>query len=218
MTDSNAIIITSIIETTELPLYYSKIRSVYSHQERFEQTLETIESIRKYMPSTDIILVECSRPSIYMDTLAEKVDQFINLEFSDAIKNGTHKGIGEAILLLHAISNLQKSYTAIYKITGRYVLLPLFTKSIWDTTSTITVCETDRYGMKNSLHTFFYKIPSTYIDEFKDILISYLHINSNIAVDIAIENFLALHLKNITRVKTIGILARWSCNKKVEIY
>lgn len=214
----DCIIITSIVETTELPLYYSKVRSLYSHQERFEQTLETIESIRKYMPSTDIILVECSRPSTYMEKLAEKVDQFINLEYNEVINNGTHKGNGEVYLLLHAISKLKKAYTNIYKISGRYVLLPLFTKSVWDRSDSITACTSDRYGMNNSIHTFFYKIPSKNMNEFIQILYGYLQANSTMSVDIAIENFFAINLTNITRLETIGIFARWSCENKVGIY
>ena len=49
----DCIIITSVVQTTNKPLSYSETRSIYSHQQRFEQTLETIESIRK---NTNIII------------------------------------------------------------------------------------------------------------------------------------------------------------------
>ena len=79
----DCIIITSVVQTTDKPLTWSKSRSIYSHQQRFEQTLETIESVRKNMPDIHILLIECSPPSEWMDILKSKVDQFINLEFNE---------------------------------------------------------------------------------------------------------------------------------------
>jgi len=212
MTD--CIIITSVIETTNKPLNYSKIRSVYSHQQRFEQTLETIESVRKYMPSTEIILVECSPQSEYMKALSEKVDYFYNLEFNQVVNNSPEKGKGEITLLLHAFSKLTKHYTNIYKITGRYVIQPSFDKSIWDGSDTITVCKSNRYGMENSMHTFFYKIPNNCISELKRCFDLFLHTTKNKCI----ENFLANNLKNITFFDKIGILVRWSCYNFTHIF
>jgi hypothetical protein len=211
---NDCIIITSVIETTTKPLNYSNTRSIYSHQERFEQTLETIESVRKYMPSTEIILVECSPPSEYMKTLSEKVDYFYNLEFNEVVNNSPEKGKGEIILLLHAFSNLKKSYTNIYKITGRYILQPSFDISIWNSTDTITVCKAGSYGMKDSMHTFFYKIPTNYISELKECFDLYLQKTNNEAI----ENFLAKSLRNITFVDKIGILVRWASYNFTVVY
>ena len=42
---SNLVLITSVINTPKKPLSYSKIRSVFTREERFEQTKKTIESI-----------------------------------------------------------------------------------------------------------------------------------------------------------------------------
>jgi hypothetical protein len=212
MTD--CIIITSVIETTTKPLNYSKTRSIYSHQERFEQTLETIESVRKYMPSTEIILVECSTPSDYMKVLSEKVDYFYNLEFNEVVNNSPEKGKGEITLLLYAFTKLTKKYNNIYKITGRYVLQPSFDISIWNSTDTITVCKSDSYGMENSMHTFFYKIPSNCISELNNCFELYLQRTNNEAI----ENFLAKNLRNITFVDKIGILVRWACYNFTVVY
>lgn len=151
----NCIIVTSVIQTTDKPLCYSGVRSIYSHRERFEQTLETIESIRKYMPETHILLIECSPPSDWMDQLATKVDQFINLEFNDIVNNHPEKGLGEKILVLHALDNLRESYQHIYKMTGRYVLLDHFDYSQWKNEDVMTFCNTKRYGMADGIHTFF---------------------------------------------------------------
>jgi NAD(P)-dependent dehydrogenase (short-subunit alcohol dehydrogenase family) len=114
----NCIIITSVVQTTNKPLNYSETRSIYSHQQRFEQTLETIESVRKYIANVHILLIECSPPSEWMEQLKSKVDQFINLEFNETVNNSLEKGLGEKTLLLHALSSLTEEYAYIYKITG----------------------------------------------------------------------------------------------------
>ena len=57
---ANIVLITSVINTPNRPLSYTKIRSVFSRNERFEQTKETVYSIQKYLPDSKIIMVECS--------------------------------------------------------------------------------------------------------------------------------------------------------------
>ena len=56
----NLVLITSIINTPKTPLSYSKIRSVYTRNERFEQTKKTIESIKEKIPNHKILIVECT--------------------------------------------------------------------------------------------------------------------------------------------------------------
>jgi glycosyltransferase involved in cell wall biosynthesis len=56
----NLFIITSVINTPNKPLSYISTRSVYSREERFNQTQITIISIRKYIPDCFIFLVECT--------------------------------------------------------------------------------------------------------------------------------------------------------------
>tara|TARA_B110000208_G_C11756952_1_gene425495 strand:+ start:1233 stop:1397 length:165 start_codon:yes stop_codon:yes gene_type:complete len=51
----NLILITSIINTPNKPLSYSKIRSVFTRKERFEQTKKTIQSIKEKIPEYKII-------------------------------------------------------------------------------------------------------------------------------------------------------------------
>ena len=42
----NIVLITSVINTPNKPLSYSKIRSLYSRQERFEQTKKTLTGLK----------------------------------------------------------------------------------------------------------------------------------------------------------------------------
>ena len=209
------VLITSIIHTTNSSLNYSNTRSIYSHQQRFEQTLETIESIRKYMPDVDIMVIESSPVSDYMSKISEKVDHFMNLEFNEIVNNGKEKGKGEAILLINALSFLKDKYDAVYKISGRYVLQPSFDREKWRNMEMITACKTNNYGIENGIHTFFYKIPDAIIPLFKYTLNEYITKTSNEAI----ENFIALKLQYFIHfADTIGILVRWACYNETIIY
>jgi hypothetical protein len=210
----DCIIVTSVVQTTDKPLSYSNTRSIYSHQQRFEQTLETINSIRKNMPGVHILLIECSPPSEWMDTLKAKVDQFINLEFNEIVNNSLHKGLGEKTMLLYALSNLTEEYANIYKITGRYVLVDnwYFNISNWTNTDELTFCKTHCYGIKDGIHTFFYRIPSSKLSLFKEVLNEYDGIG-------CIENFFTHKFENkITFIEIIGIEVRWACYDQIQYF
>ena len=49
---NNLVLITSVICTTNNPLSYINTRSIYSHEERFEQTKKTIQTIREKIPNS----------------------------------------------------------------------------------------------------------------------------------------------------------------------
>lgn len=57
---NNIILITSVINTPNKPLSYSKTRSVYNRNERFEQTKKTIQSVKEKLPNIKIMIVECT--------------------------------------------------------------------------------------------------------------------------------------------------------------
>ena len=54
------VLITSVINTPNTPLSYTNTRSVFSRQDRFEQTKKTIKSVREKLSNSKIIIVECS--------------------------------------------------------------------------------------------------------------------------------------------------------------
>ena len=54
-------LITSVINTGFKPWTYTGIRSIYTPEQRLDQTInETISSIRSYSPYSKIFLIECS--------------------------------------------------------------------------------------------------------------------------------------------------------------
>jgi hypothetical protein len=204
---ADCVIITSVVQTTDNPLSYSPLRSIYSHQQRFEQTLETIASVRRHMPGAHILLVECSPASPWMDALKSKVDQFVNLEYDFVVNRSPEKGLGEKTLLA-AISHLRAPYSYIYKITGRYVLQNAIT---WGPSDRPTFCATNVYGVEDGVHTFFYRIPGAWLTAFKMVLETY--------AGGCFENHVAAALKGrIDLVGRIGILVRWACYESSPVF
>ena len=53
---NNLVLITSVIKTPNKPLSYINTRSIYTHEERFEQTKKTIQSIREKIPNVRYLL------------------------------------------------------------------------------------------------------------------------------------------------------------------
>jgi len=120
--------------------------SAFTEQQRFEQTLETIKCVREKVPTSYIILFECSYTSIseeHKDILREQCDLF--LDFSDepvlqAIYQNIEKRpelitYGKSLLetrgLLNTLyyikqHNLFSDSQRVFKLTGRYLLNEYF--------------------------------------------------------------------------------------------
>ena len=56
----NIVVITSVINIPDKPFSYTSTRSIFSKDERFEQTKYTISNLRNKIPCSKILLVECS--------------------------------------------------------------------------------------------------------------------------------------------------------------
>jgi hypothetical protein len=120
--------------------------SAFTEQQRFEQTLETIECVREKSPTSYIVLFECSYTSIseeHKDILRNKCDLF--LDFSDepvlqAIYENIQKRpelitYGKSLLetrgLLNTLYYIRKHNVfsdsqRVFKLTGRYLLNEYF--------------------------------------------------------------------------------------------
>ena len=112
--------------------------SVYTPDQRLQQTLATIASVRKYLPEAEVTVVECSVPAVNADmekALADKADHFVSLSNDTNVifmtENGDRgdvtKNLTEAIVLrrLMAVAAKQKWFAKsdrIFKISGRYML------------------------------------------------------------------------------------------------
>jgi hypothetical protein len=120
--------------------------SAYDEQQRFEQTLKTIECIREKVPNSYVILFECSSKPIndkQKDILKEKVDLFLEF-YNEPILKQIYENLesrpelitfGKSLLetrgLLNTLyviknHNLFSDSQRIFKLTGRYLLNEYF--------------------------------------------------------------------------------------------
>lgn len=132
----NVVLITSKIYTSNKPLSYAAHRSIYSPQERLQQTVETIKSVREYIPNAYIVLYD---NSVFIDnefqTINNLVDCFLNHHNDEVINEFTnsspHKVFGEISQTCRMLQYLHKYHTNmnirnLFKLSGRYVLNKYF--------------------------------------------------------------------------------------------
>jgi len=127
-------VITSVINTGTNAWSYTSVRSVFSMQQRFEQTLKTIETIRDYLPNAIVLVSECSEiPSEMTVALTKTSDIFINCitipEIQSACIQSNKKGYGELLQTRQALQALKErnvQFNRFFKISGRYWLTPHF--------------------------------------------------------------------------------------------
>ena len=160
----NITIITSIIDTPNLPLSTSESRSAFDKTTRFEQTIKTISSIKQHIPNNKIILIECSNLS---DTEKEyflnNVDYILNIYDAEnkELKNrifSESKSMGEGTMTifgLNYIINNNIEFDFLYKISGRYWLKDNFNFYAFNNNKTSVVERIDKCAW---LHTVIYKL------------------------------------------------------------
>ena len=76
----NVVLISSKIVVSDKKYSYCKNRSIYTTEERYQQTINTIISIRKYLPQSFIILVDNSKLE---DKMKLKLLKICNLFLND---------------------------------------------------------------------------------------------------------------------------------------
>lgn len=204
----NLFIITSVINITNLPLSYCQTRSIYDHNTRFQQTLNTIATIKANDPTALIALVEGSQLSdSQKQQLITQTTYFIDLSVYPCVKNDVdsqYKALGECSLLINGLCWLkqmcpQLRYDNLFKISGRYFLNEQFNiQEFANTYNMFSVCG-DRYA------TTLYKIHYSHIDTFIDVLhkVIYNHVDKGMELGLFIE-YPPQHQHNLV-INTIGV-------------
>jgi hypothetical protein len=174
----NITLITSIINTPNIPLSYIKTRSVYTREERFEQTKKTIESIKEKIPDNKIFVIECSQLTLEESNYFNStVDIFINIIDTNN-KNlidrmfTKSKAMGEGTMTMLAIKYLFSNkiqFKNLFKISGRYWLTENFQYFNFDNDcAVIKYIDNDTTNALTSL----YKLPQTKILDWYEFLIN----------------------------------------------
>jgi len=205
----NLVFIVSAIATNNEPLAYTPTRSYFTHAQRFEQSLATIESVRRYVPDAYIVFIEGTPIVEEMRAgLCAKVD-YMHLAYLDeevsACVNGQHKGMGEASSIGSYLQSahfreLRPSLKSLGKISGRYTIQKGFN---WDLKDNGIVCnihtDNPHHWTRTHMSTMFYTVGSAAIDSYIEAVHQCIR-HPELATGVALEHILALCLKekNIT--------------------
>ena len=130
--NKNIIVITSKIIVSDNKFSYVNKRSIYSNEERFNQTNETINTIKLYIPNYYIILFDNSKLSEQQyNILNNNVDKFINIINDDNLNHNTDicdlKLISELSQHIYLYDYFLKYINFrenlnYFKISGRYII------------------------------------------------------------------------------------------------
>lgn len=159
---SNLVLITSVINTPNLPLSYSKVRSVFTRGQRFTQTKQTIESIKEKIPDHKMMIVECTDfTKEEKDYFDKECDYVLNLWDRKEVHKkifGPSKSLGEGTMTIEALEYIfeQKiEFENLYKICGRYWLNADFKYNAYNNSSDIFKKIDNNI---NNIFTSFYKV------------------------------------------------------------
>ena len=218
---NNIVLITSIIKTPNTPLSYG-VRSFYTHEQRFEQTKLTIQSIEK-IPQCKIIMIECSELNEdESNYFIQNTTYFINLYDNIELRNNIYsssKSLGEGTMTICALNFLitnNINYDNLIKISGRYYLSEYFDINNFNNNKIVIQYI---HNNINNVCTCLYKLPEKYVEEFK----KFLQNNYNNMLNcIGYECLFALFIKTIPEIpisiNPIGVKGYISCCSSYKLY
>lgn len=175
----NLVFISSKIYVSDLAYTYAQVRSIYTPAERFQQTVETIASIRKYIPNSYIVLFDNSKfESEQFNKLNETVDYFINLceddELNEYTNNKSSKIYGELAQFFSFLEYWEKNiknlnFKQFFKISGRYLVNETFDYDAYDNNFNVFKKNNSNKD-KLYFYTSFFKISCQKFGEFSKIM------------------------------------------------
>ncbi len=134
--DGICFIITSVIYPKQKALSYAKTRSVYSPEERALQTLKTIASIKERAPAAKIVLIESGLQKSLPFNLENEVQKYVYVGDNFFVRracDSRFKSLGEAMMILIGMKNIELRADLYFKISGRYFLDENFNLNAWRT-------------------------------------------------------------------------------------
>jgi hypothetical protein len=170
------VLITSIIDPPQKPLSYTSTRSIYTSDERFEQTQKTFQTVREKIPNAKIFLVECSKLNQEQENfMLQNSDYFLNLYEDENIRKNIHsesKSLCEGTMTYQALQFIENNhieYDKLIKISGRYWLSDNFdyNKNFNHDKTVVRYIGND----KNNVVTALYQLPIQLVEKFKIFLL-----------------------------------------------
>lgn len=163
----NIVLVTSIIKPPNTPLSYG-VRSVYTSEQRFQQTKLTIQSIYEKIPDAKIFIIECSDLNEdEINYFSQNSTYFVNLYNNVNLRNLMHsnsKSLCEGTMTISALDFLIQNniqYDNLIKVSGRYYLSENFDINNF-MNNDIVLKYID--NNTNNVFTGLYKIPKKYVE------------------------------------------------------
>ena len=173
--NKNVVLVTSKIYVSDKKFSYVDKRSIYTPNQRFEQTIETIKSIKINIPNSYIILFDNSIfDNNYKSILENNVDMFINITDDKNLNFYTndyeYKAFSEISQQLSFYNTFLKnidinSFKNFFKISGRYSINNTFNFNNFDNEHNIFK-KNDNVLNRDYYYTCFYKLNSTILNEY----------------------------------------------------
>lgn len=177
----HVVIITSCINPSNAPFSYSPVRSVFTPEERFEQTIESIQSVRNNILNAVIILINTNELSDKQHTLLIAKCDYVfifdsviidNILFTaDLAIDFPNKNCTEVASIYYTcqrIKELKLEYDYLWKLSGRYRIMPDFELERWITyPDKITVPPKQPNGSVNNV---LYSIPANLVPKYIECL------------------------------------------------
>jgi hypothetical protein len=225
--NKNIVLITSKIIVSDELLSYSDKRSIYTPDERYLQTLNTINSIRKYIPNSFIILIDNSKLDDVMNkNIHNSVDYFINPTTDEYLNNLTdnniYKGLGEISQQLFFYNIFLKNIDTtkinnFFKISGRYLINENFNYNNFDNEHNIFKKNKDVTD-REYYYTSFYKLNKDTLSKYYTLLQNVLdnkelYMHDKADLEVIIPSILNYNFKTIDN---IGLTQFYSVSNKVD--
>ena len=177
--NKNIVIITSKIYVSNNEFSYTKNRSIYTKDERYNDTIKTINTVKEKIKDSYIVLFDNSLfTQDEYNNLKSEVDCFINITDDEDLNFYTnkfkYKAFSEMFQLIkcyeYFISKINKKHIKnIFKISGRYYLNDNFDYNNFDNNDNIFKKNKDLSEIKY-YYTSFYKISGNFCDEYFKLL------------------------------------------------
>lgn len=131
-------------------------KTCYSVEERFNQTMNTLCSIREKDPDSYILLIDNSHielPEEYLRSLEQNSDKFVRYEHNLAslyYNLTANKSLGELMLMHRALEEMERmgiEFDRVFKLSGRYLLNENFHIREYDTAPSLIIGALNNWGI-----------------------------------------------------------------------
>jgi len=214
--NKNIVFVTSKIVVSEKPFTYISTRSIYTKEQRFVQTINTMKSIRKHIPDSYIVLVDNSEfNKNEYEMLLSLTDYFINITDDNILNYYTNetplKILSEIVQQLCFYENFIKKINInntinFFKISGRYFINESFNYNYYNNELNIFK-QNKEITDRDYFYTSFYKLNKNilldYFEELVKIFEEKDNYNENTINDI--EVVVPSKIQDKTLVENLGI-------------